>query len=158
MWCERFGRCEEEKYHFLFDFSVASRPGADPLLSTFDTDLVTAGGDLMATTLAWHVHRPNKTAFVAQLLGGAYGACCDAKLAATARAAASLKSDRSTKWKFAPACADAGIADPDDRVCHRFDAAWLPAMVAAGYAPRFEDVAKTPDHTLCALGAGTCPD
>lgn len=123
-----------------------------PLLSTFDADVVTAGADLGNATLVWHIHRPNKTAFVHQLLSGDYEKCCAAKLSSARLRASGARLDRSSKYHFAPACA--AINDPDDRVCHRIDGAWLPAMVGAGYEPRMADFS----HTRCDLAAtGNCP-
>ena len=131
-----------------------------PLLTTLDADVVTAGSDMAPSTVVWHIHRPNKTRVVRQLLSETYAGCCAAKLAslelkvAGARRCglgeAPVNGSCRARYYLAPACAAEGVGDPDDRICDHLDAAWLPRMAALGHAARFDSSGATPAHTIAA--------
>lgn len=112
----------------------------DPLLSTFATEVVTAGSDMHPSTVVWHIHRPNKTDLMRQLFSETYVACCRAKLDAQTNHSKGIPR---IKYIKNPACRDTGIRDPDDRICDRLDPTWLPAMIQLGHVPRFRTQAGT---------------
>ena len=133
--------------------------GELPILTTFDADLVTAGSDMEQRTVVWHIHRPNKTNVVRQLLSETYARCCGEKAASLALKVEGLRrcklneTDASAahcraRYYLQPGCASEGVGDPDDRICNHLDATWLPRMAALGHAPRFNSSANTAAHTL----------